>query len=598
MFINGNVIIELVKIEEKIYNYFKNLDFNSNNDTNCLYINYLKMFLCKEKRIISEIPINNREFNDYVLENLEDIVIENLDNPDNYVFILPRIANFFQDFNLNIKPDSQFVHVFDGKNLYVQDSYEESFYYLNSRKYYKNLMVRYLRQIEDFKDLGIYDDRFLEIQEYNLYIERDIFDEYVNSEFDISCIKVYSDDDIRAEFCYDEEKFYDMKNEIIYSKLFELVIMMLNNSSETMNYLNAELNFKFFISELSYVSLVNFVSGFDSFLKYYFEESGKIIFDYKDIIDKIDKYFEEELLRKNVKKDESLLSEYDYNRLCGFVSLEKEIISSIHKLDFDKIDLNNVKKINSLLDIEEEFVEGLNDISIMDLNYFFTVSLSNILGDDNLFNLINYRFFQLFPVFKYLFKVPGQSNESFEMINRNYVISSIKSFYNFLNTIEGDDIKQSFYDTYKNQFYKNPFLTSLLTQLNGNHLIIEPFDIELSSELSGVSDFEYSYDLNQQLFPEAIVLIKKLVLFGTDIQNNDNTYFHLWLFQFNYICRYLNNENLSCLFNMLLDNYQESFCFDILVDIVYLNLNGTDYDIDIIISSYDTKVNRLKLGGK
>jgi pimeloyl-ACP methyl ester carboxylesterase len=68
-------------------------------------------------------------------------------------------------------------------------------------------------------------------------------------------------------------------------------------------------------------------------------------------------------------------------------------------------DLDSVKKIDSLLDIEEEFVNSLKDISIMDLSHFFTISMSEILDDSNIFNLVNYRVFRLFPVFSFLFSV-------------------------------------------------------------------------------------------------------------------------------------------------------------------------------------------------
>lgn len=595
MVINIKTIIGLVKIEERIYDFFKLITSNFNDDTNIFYLNNLKMFLSKEERIISEIPINDREFNNYILGVLDDIVINNLDNSDNYVFILSRISNFFQDCNINIEPDSQFAYDFDGEYLYVKDNYVESIYNVNSRKYYKSLIVRYLRQIEDLKDLGIYDNNLLEIQKYNLYIERDLFGEYVSSQFDIHSLKCFSDDDIRMKFCYDEEMFFRMKNDVICDKLFDLVITMFNCSSDTMNYLDAELNFKYFISELPYEVLVNFVSEFDNFLNDYCQKSDKNIFDYKNIISRINKYLDEELSRKNTKNKESLLSEYDYNRLCNFVSLEKEIISLIHKLDFEKSDLLNVKKIDLLLDIEEDLVKDLKDIPIMNLNYFFTVLLSKILNDNNLFDLINYRVFHLFPVFNILFKNPGQSNESFEMINRNYVISCIKDYYVLVNNIDDEDTKKSFCDVYKNQFYKNPFLTRLLILLGGNHLIIEPSDIEVSSELSCLSDFEYRYDINQQLFPEAVDLIQKL---STDIQNNFNAYFDFWLIQFNCICRYLSNEYLSSLYELLLDGYQDSSCFSILTNIVCRNLNGIDYDIDVLISSFNIKGNVLKLGGK
>ena len=595
MVVNSNAIIELVKLEENIYNYFEFISLDD--DKKDVYISYLTMFLSKEKRIFSELPIDDQDFNDFILESLDDVVMENIENSDNYNFISSRISSYFHDCNLKIKPESQFANVFDGENYYVKDNYEKFVYNVNCREYYKNLIVRYLKQVEDLKDLGIYDDILSKIQRYNLYIETHLFDEYVNSDFDIYSLSSLSDDDMRMKFSYDEDMFSNLKNGIICSKLYELVVLMFNNSSDSTNYLDAELNLKYFLSELSYDKLFSFISDFDDFLKYFFERTEKDISDFKDTIDLICKDFNEELSRKNDRNDEYLLAQNDYDRLCNFVSLEKVIFSSIQKMDFESNDVESVKNISSLLDIEDEFVNDLNDISIMDLSHFFTFSLSEILDDNNLFNLINYRVFHLFSAFKFLSKNPGQSNDSFEMINMNYVISCIRKFYSLINNIEDDEIKSVFYDVYKNQFYSNPFLTRLFTQFDGNHLIIEPLSFDISFELSNVTDLEYKYDMNHQLFPEAIDIIQKLVLFDTNIQDTENAYFHFWLIQFDYICRCLDNESLDGLSDLLLERFQDSSCFDILINIVYFNLNGINYDLDISISSSNTKINVLTLGG-
>lgn len=601
MVVNANAVSELVKIEERIFELLSSLDFSLDDDITNLTINYLKMFLSKEERIISELPIDDKEYNDSLIQELDDIIDDNVRDTDNSNYIYSRLFNFLYDCNAKIEPDFQYARVYDGETFYVKDNYVECDYNRKARGYYKNIMVRYIKSLEDLKDFGIYGENLLGVQKFNLFIERDLLREYVDCDFDVTKIKSLSEMEIRSSFGLDEKSFDKLKMETIYSKLFEMISSMFCNSVDTMYYLDAELNFKHFIYELSFDSLVGFVSMLDDFLRNYFENSGKKFSDFKDIISLIEKYLNDELTRKSSDNLQSFeLSTEDYGKLKNFAFLEKEILSLIDGFDFDNEDLKSVRKLDSLLDIESEMVSDFSDISILDLSQFFNLELSNILsGDDSerIVGMINYRIFHLLPIFNSLFKTPGQSSESYEIIYRNYVISSLKMFYNLIGDIEVSDIKNTFYGVYKEQFYMNPFLTRLLVCLNGNHLMIEPFSFELSTELSKVDEFEYNYDLDNQLFGEALTVIQDLSMFDSCIQDLDSAYFHLKLIQFDYICHCLGEESLNNLAELLVEKYVDYGICEVLFNIVLLNLQGVDYGVDVSISSEGMEVNVLTLGG-
>ena len=229
---------------------------------------------------------------------------------------------------------------------------------------------------------------------------------------------------------------------------------------------------------------------------------------------------------------------------------------------------------------------------------FFNYELSSVLDDDaRSCGLISNRAFSLLSAFSSLLKSPGQSVDSFKIIDRNYIISSLKSFYSLMDGMEVSDMKDAFYGVYKEQFFMYPFLTELLVNMGGNHLMMEPFSLELSTELSGVDEIEYSYDLDNQLYDEALNLVNDLSMFDDSLQEVDAAYLHLKLLQFNYICQSLDVDSLDNLSDFLLESYNDAYVYDILLSITEVNLRGFEYDVSISISSDGTDIKILALGG-
>ena len=594
MVVNVNQISGLVKIEENILELLKEFDFSFKEDTNNLVTDYIKMFLAKEKRIISELPTNDKEFNDSVISNLGSIVAENISDSDNSEYVFSRLLGFFNSCNLKI--ESSYASVFDG-DVDLMDGSQEADYNIKLNDYYKNLQVKYIKGLEDLKDLGIYDNILSDIQRYNLFIESDVFDRFVNSDFDVDKMEYFEDNYFQRKYKYDDEEFSNFKKTVIYYKLFTMISLMFSNADDTMFYLDAELNFKQFIGELSYDYLTSFIDMLDGFLNEYFENSDKDIHDFKDKISLIKKCLVDELARKQFNKDFEFSPEV-YDKLFNFVFLEKKILSVIDNMDFDVSDLDVIKKLNSLLDIESEMISDLNNLSVIDLSQFFNYELASVLDDDaKLCGLISNRAFSLLSAFSSLLKSPGQSVDSFKIIDRNYIISSLKSFYNLIDGMEASDIKDAFYGVYKEQFFMYPFLTELLVNMGGNHLMMEPFSLELSTELSGIDEIEYSYDLDNQLYDEALNLVNDLSMFDDSLQEVDAAYLHLKLLQFNYICQSLDVDSLDNLSDFLLESYNDAYVYDILLSITEVNLRGFEYDVSISISSDGTDIKILALGG-
>lgn len=594
MILNSNIIPEFIRIDENILNLINNFKDDNPEFDKELIVKYIKMFVKKEKRLISLIPQDNNFIND-VLENLNDLVLENVNNQDNSLFIVSRISNYLKKCQLKIKPSTQFVHVFDGNELYVKDIFLEYDYNLKANSYYENLTVKYLRKLDFLKQIEIYDNVSIsDIEYYNLFINRDLFEEFISKGFNIDNLSFMSDENFKNKFGLNDQDFLALNDDVILSMINTLLLLMLIYPEESLDYNDAKLNFEFFLSELS-VSGINKVSDLcNSFFQNYFEKTGNDIEDYSEVLAIVNDCITREVKKKETSNvDNSLdINNDDYNKLKSFVGLELELLKLIDNIDLDSDDYNYISKINDLLRLEEDFVLDFSDYSILELSNFFTNGILNILGEDvngYKFKLINFRLIHRFESFILLNKSSSQSLKSYNIINRNYVISSIRNYYEIIKKINDNAIKSKFLKIYKDQFFMNPDLTELLV-FYGNHEMIEPFDDELSCELSGIDEIEYDYDLCDLLYSEVCSIIDDLLMFNNKQNNVDNAYFHFRFLQFNYIVELLDVDSLTDTLTYLEDNFDKNDIYNILYNLIIMNLNNYDFKIDFEISDNKTKI--------
>ncbi len=597
MIINSNIIPEFVRIDESILVLMNNLKYDSPEFDDEQIIKYIKMFITKEKRLMSQIP-QDSELIKIMLDNLYEVVLNNISNPDNFKFISARIKNYLNDQLSKIKPSTQYVHVYNGQQFYVHDCFLEFDYKLKTRFYFNNLCVRYLNSLEDLRQLGIYDDNFLtDVEYYNLFINRDLFEEFIDKDLKISNLSLLTDENVRRRLEFGDKEFDELKEDVITSMTNNLLSIMLNNPNDSIEYLDAQLNFKFYINEISLSNLTNIAETCTSTFNEYFASSGKNVEDCHEVISFVNDFLEEEIKRKSsISSDNNLnIKPDEFEKLNSFVCLELKLLEFINNMNFDTCSSDCINKINNLLRLEDDFVDDFSNYSLIELSNFFTNGLSKILGENSngrTFKLISYRLMHRFPIFDSLSKSSSQSSKTYNVINRNYIISSVKNYYDVIKKIDNEKIKSQFMKLYKNQFYMNPDLTELLVFLNGNHEMIEPFDDAFSCEISNVDEIEYYYDLSEQLFPEIFDIMNELFMFGSGIQDVDNAYFQFRFLQFNYISNILDIDSLVEAAEYLENNFDnKSGIYNLLYNILMFNINDYQYAIDIDISDSNSKIN-------
>lgn len=597
MIVNSNIIPEFVRIDENIFVLMNNLKDDSPEFDSELIIKYIKMFVTKENRLISQIPLDE-EFINKTLENLNEIVLENVSNIKNSKIILSRISNYLKKCQLKIKPSSQYVHVFDGKELYVKDSFLEFDYNLKAHSYYENLTIKYLKKLEYLKQLEIYNDISIDdIEYYNLFINRDLFEEFICNGLNIDNLSLLSEDIFKNKFELSDEDFSELNDNVIFSMISNLLELMLTYDEKSLDYIDAKFNFEFFVGELSATGIYKLDEFCSSFFTNFFEITGKNVDDYTKVISFVDECIEREINNKRFSSNESDLNinADDYNKLKSFIGLECELLKLISNINLDDCDSNYICKIDDMLRLEDDFIlDFSNNYSILELSNFFTNGLSNILGEDfngHIFKLINYRLMHRFEVFVSLNKSSSQSLKTYNIINRNYAVSSVKNYYEVIKKMNNGIMKDEFLKLYKDQFYMNPDLTELLV-FYGNHEMIEPFDYELSCELSGVDEIEYDYDLCDLLFAEICTIMDDLFMINDKFQNVNvyNAYFQFRFLQFNYISELLDTDSLTSSLDYLENNFDKNNIYEILYTLLFFNINNYQYKIDIEISDNKTKI--------
>lgn len=584
-FVNGNLMSELVKIDENILDIMKDIVKLNENDyeDRALLYDYLNMFVKKEKRLLSKIP-RDKSFINFFMNNLDNFVVNSVSNPDNAGKIISRISSFFNVTYFDIKPTDRFSTVVVDDKIIQYDLLDE--YNQNKLSYYyhKNLIVRYLKYLEDMKMLGIYDEsELLTIQFLNIFFFNDLNEELCENGYNLSKLLSVTDDDFIKENSLSSEEFSEMKKNVIFSNISVLLNIFFSNKNDDIDRKDAEFNFKFLLSELSYDELIDLLNELDNKFQSIIESSDE---KQIELISIIDTYVNEEIERRkndNNVIDYENMNDEEHEKLLNLVNFEKNFLSVFESFDFDSNEINNLSKMQEL---EDELVSNINfdNVSVSDFSVFVNEELPHLVSKNDLF-LIQNRFGYLFPEYKSLFMSPSQSSVSNELIFRNYVVDTLRIYYDLISSINNDFIYKTYFSTYKNRFFMYPFLTKELIAFGGNHLMVESVSDEMVMDVADITNIEYSYDINEQLFSEACSIVSEF----TNIDSGYSAaYFQLMFIQFDYIIRIIDSDMLESLIDYI-NSLNISFK-NVLFEMIDNNLSDKDYSFQIFYDNEGVKV--------
>ena len=518
---NTNVIYNIINIESKMLNSIKKIsDMNDLADINYYNseIEKLKLYYKKELFLLSKIP-DDIDFYNYLFELLKKSNFEINDES----IVLSRFRNILYNNFLNLKSNSEFVTDID-----EDDYYDDELFELKSKLFIRdNLLIEYLKSFDgpmnncDEKSYVI----FNKIRFYNIFLNRNLFDFWIKSNFDFNVINYCSNEEVVDYLDISKEEYYYLLNDTISESCSNLLTCIFSDVRKPKSNIiiqDSFFNFKFLIKKLSTESVKAIKNEMDDV----YSSVGKYGL-LSDVIESLDYELSK---RDDLDKNEDRNISIDpiiFDKIINLVKLEDMIFDLYSKIDFNSSD-NDLGKLNELVLFEKDLVKELS----VSPNLLFLVNdlLSNNLwiyltgdSDDKGF-VISQRISNLLPFYKDLKISPSQSIDSYNFIYKNHMIRSLNDLWELKSESDDDIIKNGFEKIYKFYYYINPELTDEFLALNGNHNLL----FDLTSDLSGLDPVEYQYDQDEQLFN----LGCEIISFIFDNEDNINSVLDYSEFQF------------------------------------------------------------------
>ena len=517
---NTNIINNVLSIEEKMLDSINKISLlNDFSDINCYNeeIEKIKLYYKKEKYLISKIP-DDIDFYNYLFEIIKDSFGLKYDN-----IVVSRFRNILLNNYLSLQPKYEEIDISN-----EDDYYEDEMFELKDKFFIRdNLIIEYLKS---FNGPMSYSDEksyifFNRIRHYNIFLNINIFDFWVKSDFDFDKINFCTDKEIIDFLNLSKEDYYYLLNDTVSESCANLLSSVFSVDKKPKSNITVQdsfFNFKFLLKKLSTESVLAIKNEMDDV----YSSIGKYGI-LSEIIDALDSELNirDDYIKDN--NDSLLVDSTLFDRIISLVKLEDKIYDLYNNINFNSCG-NDLSKLNELIDFEKELV---NDIYISSslvviLNDLFNNNLWIYLSDssDEKEFVISQRITNLLPFYKDLKMSPSQNMDSYNFIYKNHMIRSLKELWELKSTFDDEAIMNGFEKIYRYYYYINPELTEELLALNGNHTLL----FDLPSDLSGIDALEYQYDQDEQLFNLGCEIISYIF----DNENSINSVLEYCEFQF------------------------------------------------------------------
>lgn len=502
-----DIIDELIKIMDLMSDSMRRI-IEFEND--CDYESYQKemetfiMYINKENFLLSKIPRDMSVIN-YIYDYIIDRNNYSLINESNVKYVVARFLSCLNDI-VRTLPIGEVYEDLD------EEYYEDEKNYQNVCNLIRNnLLIDYIKSFRNSYmvsyDIGT-NYTFRNIQYYNVFLSKPIFDNFVKCNFNFDDMKSYSDEEICDRFNLDRKDYLSLKNEIIYSSISDFIDILFeyNSDKSDITMLDYLLNLKFCLKK---ISTEDVRAVLDTIMDYFKNKDINDTEFGRDVFDAVsyELSLRDDITEKEDNDEEAFnLSVDSFNKLGDLFRLENDLYDKFYSLNFDKKD--NSTDISHLLIREKEMISKI-DFSTIPINVLDEM-ISNELwiyvdeNSNNKISLIKQRLYTVIPLLKDLFIPSSQSNKSYGSIYRNYLVKNLTDFYKLTIDLKNRELKEVFKKIYKDNFFVNSELTDELVALNGNVSIITPLSDDTVMLESNVSEVEYRFDKNNQIYKFAV----------------------------------------------------------------------------------------------
>lgn len=510
-YFSSNIISEIIRIDERILNSMYEL--SKIHDVSDYYhymslISDIRVLHKKENHLISQIPKDHEIYN-YILDFLDDSSNYGLDDPKNSTVVIARVYGLIHSLYMDLAVEK------------CDDSDDESYYeVLNMRDkafIRNNLLCEYISTLSDCikisQNNGV-EQFFYNIQLYNVFINYNMFNSWVNCGFDFDNMNAYSDEIAMKILDVSSQDYDYLKEDVVIDCIAQLLPQIFIDSKRPKGNLliqDSFFNFKFLISKLSDEDLFS--------LKESLEDAHFEIGKYGLLGDVISTVYSELNSRTLSLDDDDINSDYNtdydidnYDLFVSLIKLEDKLLDTFQKFSFDKVDNKLIDELLGLVAEEKKLISSINFLSIISvvndvLDKDLWVYLS---GDkaDYKGSLIVKRLKNLLPVFREMSYSPIHNEVGFKYIRKNHFIRSLSEFRNSAEFESESAIGVGCKRFYKLFYFINPDLFEELLMCNGNDLFMYDMSDSIVREASLMDEDEYQFDKNEYLYGIGEALIR------------------------------------------------------------------------------------------
>ena len=499
-----------------------------------------------------------------VLIKKENILIEQLPKQSEllkyaYELVSKNKSNLFEDSVNSDLVFNRFENIMiDLVNIYEEEEEEELYREMNvDYNNFDSMRNRIaIRDNINLKNLVLLDElskrhdksllpTFLSTSYSIAYFYKNIGDELLKKSFDLSDLEYYSDDAISKELHLSADEYNSLKNDELHNMAQELFFEMLcfinddNNIDNNYSVIKDSLRFRFLLHEMS-TPLLYMFNELASECVNNMGEVDEVVLELMSIIQlELDKRTDLVVqVEKNFNRE--VIDEKTADCLINLIKLEEKILDVFDQIDFDDIhNKDHINLLSYLVSIEKSYVDNINisyktvdiidSMLFNDMEFFFDNYVSK---EDNQRKkeLIYERLKNIIPFFEHVSLSPTQSEKSYASINQNHIISALKIFEKKIDEVKDVDKKNSLKQLYKNLFFINGILLDDYILIDGNYKLISRFSDDISAKEIGMSDVEYAFDKDEQLYEEAKNIIEEILSYE-DEWADDLTIFALFEFK-------------------------------------------------------------------
>ncbi len=565
---DSRVIDKLIEIETKILaNYHLLFMYKeTNNEKEKFVIEKIKILLKKENILLNQLPKDS-----YILGYVSSLVCQNpqnfFDSADIAEDVLKRFTGVMADL-INLRTEKEELEQF-GDEVDLDDVYNSSAR-INIRD---NLIIKYIKCIDDiiFSSSDDLKPLLRKCQYVEAFHYKNVGDFLLDNNFDSRNIS-YRDDFNMINFTgLSIDDYVSLKNDELFNMaqdiLFDLISEIIVDESEVNNLKIGfgSLKLKFLLREMPTPLLMTF----DELIS----ESIENMEEKKPLINDICGFVKKELnSRDDIPEKKAELNplrtpvdEETVDSLIELIKLDEKMLLLFDNIDFDDpdngVDIRNLeilvareKELVNKIDINYRNARIIEEMLSGDLDFFLIEE--NEVRQARKKELIYERIHDLLPFYQKLELSPIQSQVSYSCISQNHIVSTLKNYERIIEETEDEEKKAYLKEFYRELFYVNVGLMDDFIYADGNYKMIDCFGDDLSSQSIGLSDIEYAFDKDEQLYEYAKYLIEEVLSYEDSWENNLNVWaaFEFKLLELDDIIKNVSDEHFYELPSLVNEN--------------------------------------------